>query len=76
MANIRGNGEGSIHYSNKRGLRMCYDEMWVEELHRRIQYDKNLLRTAGIYDQKTRKIVKDRRSCEKELSRRLEKMRI
>lgn len=55
---------------------MCYDEMWVEELHRRIQYDKNLLKTAGVHDKKTDKIVSDRRSCEKELQKRLEKMKI
>lgn len=55
---------------------MCYDEMWVEELYRRINYDKDLLRSAGIYDKKTVKIRDDRRSCEKELSKRLEKMRI
>ena len=55
---------------------MCYKEMWVEELHRRINYNKDLLRTAGVHDKKTEKIVKDRRSCEKELRKRLEKMKI
>ena len=55
---------------------MCYDEMWIEELHRRINYNKDLLRTAGVHDKKTEKIVKDRRSCEKELRKRLEKMKI
>ena len=55
---------------------MCYKEMWIEELHRRIQYNQDLLQSPGLHDKKTEKIVNDRRSCEKELRKRLEKMKI